>query len=364
MMLFFEAAGPRIGWCLWGAGGTSRPRGAAPVEGALPGPDRPGDLHRALDEAGMPDAAVYLLANGGTEIVQDLLPLTAEALERVGRCCATWPESNGALADVARTWSGRLPQVPHYVASETAFFAGLPDVARLYALPELQAARDGATLPLPAFRRFGAHGFCHAWVWAEAQARLGPGARRLVSVYLGDAPDVAALRDGRALETTAGFTTTEGLISASRPGELDPDIVAILLGSGLAPADLRRLLCCESGLAALIGPGAGLKDALASGAPGAARARRVLLHQLLKAIGGCLAVLGGADGLAFAVPEADASVDAFVDALCASLAFVGVRRAGEHEPGALADGAIPALVLPYVRWDVLARRVAARMGKE
>lgn len=222
---------------------------------------------------------------------------------------------------------GRFPQVPQVAVFDTAFHATLPEAAACYALPAALVARHG-------LRRLGFHGINHAAVMRHAARALGieVGAMRLVSCHLGAGASVAAIAHGRSVDTSMGCTPLEGLVMATRAGDLDPGLVlrlarAVVEAHGAAGLDgLEDLLQRRAGLEALAGSGdMRLLEARAAGGERAAKlAIDVYVHRLRRYLGAMCGVLGGADAIAFSggVGEHSALVRARA---CADLGWLGAR---------------------------------------
>ena len=177
---------------------------------------------------------------------------------------------------------------------DTAFHATLPEAARTYALPAEWRERYG-------LRRYGFHGLSHAYASRRA-AELVEGARRIVTCHLGAGASLAAVLDGRSVDTTMGFTPLAGLVMATRSGDVDPGILAWLLERG--EVDAAR---AERGARAALGPAGSRRDRGHARGPGGGRPRRpaarlaldVYVHRLRASIGAMVASLGGIDALVF-----------------------------------------------------------------
>ena len=139
----------------------------------------------------------------------------AAAEPRRSRAAAQRPRAAGAGGAAAAS-----PDLPHVACFDTAFHAGIPDEAALYALPIEWIERHG-------LRRFGFHGISHAWASRRAAELLGRplGELRLVTCHLGAGASLAAVRAGRSVDTTMGFTPNEGLVMATRSGSVDPGLL-------------------------------------------------------------------------------------------------------------------------------------------
>lgn len=181
--------------------------------------------------------------------------------------------------------------IPQLAVFDTAFFADLPAAARTYALPSQLTSAYG-------IRRYGFHGIAHQALWRAWQECAGRGGR-VVTLQLGAGCSAAAIADGRPLDTSMGFTPLEGLVMATRSGDVDPGLLLYLQRvAGLDAVQLERLLDTQSGLLGMAGSG-DMRTLLADGSPGAALAIGVYCQRVRKIIGAYAAVLGGLDGVVF-----------------------------------------------------------------
>jgi acetate kinase len=205
-----------------------------------------------------------------------------------------------ALAGIAALRAA-MPGVPAVACFDTAFHAGLPAAAAAYALPAAWTRRFG-------LRRFGFHGLSHAYAAGRAAQLTGNNAlrHRVVTCHLGAGSSLAAVLDGRCVDTTMGFTPLEGLVMATRSGNVDPGLVVWLLRhGGLSVAEVSDGLEFSAGLAGLAGLPGGSGDmrdvrlAAARGNPGARLALDVHAHRLRAQIAAMAAALGGLDTLVF-----------------------------------------------------------------
>ena len=272
------------------------------------------------------------------------------------------PSALAALDAVGRL----LPDVPAVASFDTAFHAGLPAAAATYALPA--AWRDRW-----AIRRYGFHGLSHAY--ASRRAAEMPGARptdlRIVTCHLGAGASLAAVRDGRSVDTTMGFTPLDGLAMATRSGSVDPGLIVWLAErGGLSIKEIREGLERESGLLGLAGT-ADMRAVLAGAAAGeepAVLALGVYLHRLRASIAAMAASLGGIDVLVFTggVGEHSAPVRAMG---AEGLGFLGIRvdearnEAREADREISPDGANVRVLVVAAREDLqIAREVRQVLG--
>lgn len=186
------------------------------------------------------------------------------------------------------------PDVPQIAVFDTAFYAPLPEVARRYAVPRALAAKHG-------LRRYGFHGLAHEAMWRRWRALRPdvPEGGRVVSLQLGAGCSMTAVRDGRPLDTSMGFSPTEGLMMATRSGDVDPGLITYLQRhEGLTPEATERLLTRESGLLGVAGE-ADMQALLARDDADARLALDMYCQRARKYLGAYLAVLGGADAILF-----------------------------------------------------------------
>ena len=195
----------------------------------------------------------------------------------------------------ARHWA---PELPQWACFDTAFHSSLPAAAYTYAIPS-EFRNKG-------FRRFGFHGINHQHVSETVAAQWrgqgkDPSQLRLISAHLGAGASLAAVRGGRCIDTTMGFTPLEGLVMATRSGNVDPGLLLELMREGYSEDQIATILQKESGLKGLSGLSGDMRtirEAAANGHNGAIRALDVFRHRLLQLLGAMAASLGGVDVLA------------------------------------------------------------------
>ena len=187
-----------------------------------------------------------------------------------------------------------LPQAPQVAVFDTAFFAALPPVARAYALPAPLVQRYR-------LRRYGFHGLAHRYLWQRWEHMRPPGAGgRVITLQLGSGCSAAAIRDGSPLDTSMGLSPLEGLVMATRSGDVDPGLLLYLQRQqGWDAAELEQCLSQRSGLLGVSGESADARVLLASASAAAALALELFCYRVRKYIGAYLAVLGGADAILF-----------------------------------------------------------------
>jgi len=243
-------------------------------------------------------AVGHRIVHGGTGFTVPTL-ITERTLAELDVLSPLAPLHNPPALAVIQACRARLADVPMVAVFDTAFFAGLPDFVRAYALPAKWHR------PPQRIRRYGFHGLAHRYMVERVAALSGadPESSRLITLQLGHGCSVAAVDGGRARETSMGFTPLEGLIMATRPGDLDPGIVLHLLEDRrMTPHELSEGLNHRAGLLGLSGESADMQTLLvlqSQGHAGATLAIEAFCHRARKYVGAYLAVLGGADAVVF-----------------------------------------------------------------
>ena len=265
------------------------------------------------------------------------------------------PAEIAAIDAVAR----RYPRLPQIACFDTHFHWELPEVSRRLPLP-LVLHEQGV-------RRYGFHGLSYEYVVSTVgPAQLG----RAVIAHLGNGASLAAVRDGRPVDTTMTFTPTSGVMMGTRAGDVDPGVVLFLLARGADPAAVERLLTSESGLLGVSGLTSDMRELLAArqSEPRATLAVEMFCWSCRKAVGALAAALGGLDTLVFTggIGENAAPVRAEI---CAGLAHLGVTLdAASNEAGApLVSAAGSRCAVRVVRTDedlIIARHARRLLASE
>jgi acetate kinase len=269
-----------------------------------------------------------------------------------------------AALDIARA---ALPQHPHVVCFDTAFHTTMPAAASTYALPADWRERLGV-------RRYGFHGLSHAYAARRAAVLMGRdvGELRLVTCHLGSGASLCAVREGRSVDTTMGFTPLEGLVMSTRSGSVDPGLVLWLIRSrGMDPAAVEQALERESGLLGLAGTG-DMRELLEriERDTNARLAFAVYCHRLRACVAAMTASLGGIDALVFTGGVGERSPHARAAAID-GLGFLGVdldsaqneRATGERDLDVSSPSAVCRTLVVISREDVeIATQVRAALA--
>ncbi len=248
--------------------------------------------------------------------------ITPEVRSRITALADLAPLHNQLSLETLAAAEAELPGVPQIAVFDTAFHSTLSPEAHTYPVPE-RWTRDWGV------RRYGFHGLSHAYCSRRAAEMLGrpQESLNLVVCHLGHGCSAAAIRGGRCVDTTMGFTPLDGLMMATRSGSIDPSIVLhVQEHHGLTPAQVGTALNRESGLLGVSGISADMRQVLAakSGNEQARLALGIYTHRVRQAIGALAVTMGGVDALVFTagVGEHAAEIRA---AVCAGLECLGLE---------------------------------------
>lgn len=243
--------------------------------------------------AGEPLLAVgHRVVHGGSEYSHPVLvdESVYAALEKLIPLAPLHQPHNLAAIRAVRETQPQLPQVACF---DTAFHRTHPQLADLYALP-WEYSEAGV-------RRYGFHGLSYEYI-ASALPGVAPdiSSGRVIIAHLGSGASLCALRAGKSVDSSMGFSPLDGIPMGTRPGSVDPGVLLYLVGQrGMTPAELEKLLYKESGLLGLSGVSNDMRLLLESSEPRAHLAVDYFVHYVAKEIGALAAVLEGLDGLVF-----------------------------------------------------------------
>lgn len=328
--------------------------GSTSLKLSLVGEDEAGEAVGSLadvDPAGL-DAIAHRVVHGGPDF-RDPVVIDGEVRDTVGRLVELAPLHNAPALRGIEEAEAALPGVPHVAVFDTAFHATIPPEAATYAVPARWREEWG-------IRRYGFHGLSVQWAAERVPVS------RLVVCHLGGGCSVTAVRDGRSVDTTMGFTPLEGVPMATRPGSVDPGALLHLLHTERLAVDaLDRALNHESGLLGLAGTSdvRELEARAEAGDDDALLALAVFTYRVAGAVAAMAAALDGLDALVFTAGIGERAA-AVREQVCARLAFLGVEidAAANREAVPDADVSTPGsavrVAVVHAREDVVAARAA------
>ncbi len=276
-----------------------------PVVGVIQTPDAIDAVGHRVVHGGERFASATLITPSVKETIKDLFPL-APLHNPINYQCIE-------LAEMT------FPGASQVAVFDTAFHQTMPDYAFRYALPSELYRQE-------AIRVYGFHGTSHRYVSQQAMAWLEKPDARLISIHLGNGSSITAIREGKSVDTSMGFSPLSGLVMGTRSGDVDPSVIFHLLSRGYSPEAVNTLLNKQSGMQGLTGFSdmRDVRKALAAGDSAAALACDLYAYRVKKYIGGYAAILNGLDALIFTggVGENDRAMR---EAICQHLDFLGIH---------------------------------------
>lgn len=212
-----------------------------------------------------------------------------------------------------------LPNIPQVAVFDTSFHQTMAPEAYLYALPEDQYKRNK-------IRRYGFHGTSHQYVYEECAKLIGKRGK-IITCHLGNGASLAAIDEGKCIDTSMGFTPLAGTIMGTRSGDIDPYIpLYIMKKDGLTADEVNNMLNKQSGMLALCGysDNRDIESGLLSGNEKCLLATKCYVHSLVKIIGSYIAELGGVDAIVFTAGVGENGV-VMRHMVMEKLAFLGIK---------------------------------------
>jgi acetate kinase len=254
---------------------------------------------------------------------QRVTPVVVEELQRLSPYD---PEHLPAEIAVIKACVRRYPRLLQVACFDTAFHQTMPAVARLLPIPR-RYEKLGV-------QRYGFHGLSYAFLIKELGrvGRQGEASGRVILAHLGNGASMAAVKDGKSVDTTMGFTPTAGLPMSRRSGDLDPGLVSYLARTeGMSVDQFHRMVNSESGLLGVSEVSSDMRDLLKEerNDPRAAEAVALFCYQAKKAIGSFAAALGGVDTLVFSAGIGEHS-PVIRARICEGLEFLGIAIDRAH----------------------------------
>jgi acetate kinase len=263
------------------------------------------------------------------------------------------------LSAIEAVWE-RLPGVAQVVCFDTSFHRGQPAVAQLVPLP--REIRDAGV------QRYGFHGLSYEYI-ASVLPSVAPeiAGGRVVVAHLGSGASLCALKGGKSVDSTLGFTALDGLCMGTRPGALDPGVVLYLFQAlGLSVKEVETILYKKSGLIGISGISNDMRSLLASNEPDARLALDYFVYRAAKEIAAMTSALGGIDGLVFTAGIGENSPE-IRKRICVASAWLGVELdedANARKAPRITSQAskVPAWVIPTNEELMIARHTGALLG--
>lgn len=274
---------------------------------------------KSLDEI---DAVGHRMVHGGEKFAKSVI-ITPEVIDAFKACIDLAPLHNPANLKGVDAVTELMPGLPQVGVFDTAFHQTMPAKAYLYAVPYELYEKYGV-------RRYGFHGTSHRYVSARALEFLGMQAEgtKVVTAHIGNGGSLAAVVDGKCVDTTMGLTPLEGVMMGTRSGDIDGGAVTFIQKKlGLDADGISDLLNKKSGIAGLTGLSSDMRDienAAKAGNEKAIAAQESYFYRIKKYIGADAAAMGGIDVLVFTAGVGENQV-CMREAACQGLEFMGIK---------------------------------------
>ena len=274
---------------------------------------------KSLDEI---DAVGHRMVHGGEKFNKSVV-LNEEVLETFESCIDLAPLHNPANLKGVRAVSELMPKLPQVGVFDTAFHQTMPAKAYMYAIPYRLYKQFGV-------RRYGFHGTSHRYVSQRVCEFLdvNPKGKRIITCHIGNGGSIAAVMDGKCVDTTMGLTPLEGLMMGTRSGDIDGGAITFLEKKLDMDADaMSNLLNKQSGVLGITGESSDMRDVESAALEGNERARLALdmyAYRIKKYIGAYAAAMGGVDIIVFTAGVGENQIGIRKD-VCQGLEFLGVK---------------------------------------
>lgn len=311
-----------------------------------------GHLQEAQIERQSIDCVGHRVVHGGTEL-QEPLFVDQQVENKIEKYIELAPVHNLIALKLIREARRLFPQAEQVAVFDTAFHRTLPPEAYLYAIPYDWNEKFG-------IRRFGFHGINHQYCAGAARAFLSIERKdlRLVSCHLGNGCSLAAIHNGKSVDTTMGFTPLEGLMMGARSGSIDPGIIFYLLEENkFSVQELDRLLNNSSGLLGISGLSKDMQkieEARSNGNERSQLAFKMFARSVSKSIAAMATAMGGIDAIVFTGGTGEHSA-ALREEVCTQLNFLGIELDQQINQRCNSDG-----ILSKNNSRVQVLRIAAR----
>ena len=254
--------------------------------------------HGVLKSMSEISAVGHRVLHGGEKFSGAVL-VDENVIKAIEECCELGPLHNPHNLTGIRACEQIMGKVPQVAVFDTGFHQTMPDYAYLYALPYEYYEKYH-------IRRYGFHGTSHRYISLRAAEMLGkkPEELKIVTCHLGNGSSICAVKNGKCFDTSMGLTPLEGIIMGTRCGSIDPAIVPLLMKKeNLTPDQIDHIMNKKSGILGVSQVTSDNRDIEAGAKEGNKRYQLIesmLVHQLLKYIGGYAAAMGGVDAIVFA----------------------------------------------------------------
>ncbi len=311
---------------------------------------------KSMDEIG---AVGHRVVHGGEAFAESVV-IDDQVIQVIRECFDIAPLHNPPNLMGIEACQELMPNVKHIAVFDTAFHQTMPAKNFMYALPYESYEQFKV-------RRYGFHGTSHFYVSHRAAEMLGKSFEecKIVTLHLGNGGSMAAIADGKVVDTSMGFTPLEGLVMGTRCGDIDPAIIFFLMEKmNLSASDMNNYLNKKSGMLGLSGVSNDLRDVLEAAEAGNERAKLALdvyISRVKGYLGNYVAQLNGCDCLVFTAGVGENSIE-IREAICENLDYLGIKMdadknkvRGKEVDVAANDSKVRIFIIPTNEELVIAR---------
>ncbi len=279
----------------------------------------------------------HRIVNGGPKLACSML-ITDEVMEEYTKAIEYAPLHNPAHIQGIEACTKIMPEIPQVLVFDTSFHTTIPEYASLYAIPYEFYEKYG-------IKRYGAHGTSHKYITKQAAKVLGKDINdvNIISCHLGNGASIAAVKNGKCVDTTMGLTPLEGLVMGTRSGDLDPAVLEFVMKKEkLSIDEMMTVLNKKSGLLGISGITGDIRDLkglIAEGNEKAALAVDMFAYRVRKYIGAYMAVLGHVDAIIFEGGIGEHNPDVISKAV-SGLEELGIKYDNSHNDNEMYEGIV------------------------
>ena len=278
--------------------------------------------HGVIKKMSEINAVGHRVVHGGERFTDSML-ITTDVIKGIEACCEIAPLHNPPNLHGILACMELLPEVPQVAVFDTAFHQTMPKTAFLYGLPYEMYVKYG-------LRRYGFHGTSHRYVAQKAAEMMGEHMSdlRIITCHLGNGASLTAIKYGKSVDTSMGYTPLEGLIMGTRSGEIDPAIIPFLMEKeNMDAMQIDNFLNRRSGILGISGLSSDFRDLEAAANNGDERSQLaidIFAYKVKKYIGGYVAAMGGVDAIVFTAGLGENS-PFMREKICNGLEYLGTR---------------------------------------
>ena len=279
----------------------------------------------------------HRIVNGGPKLGCSML-ITDEVMEEFTKAIEYAPLHNPAHIQGIEACTKIMPEIPQALVFDTSFHTTIPEYASLYAIPYEYYEKYG-------IKRYGAHGTSHKYITKQAAKVLGKDINdvNIISCHLGNGASIAAVKNGKCVDTTMGLTPLEGLVMGTRSGDLDPAVLEFVMKKeNLSIDEMMTVLNKKSGLLGISGVTGDIRDLKGLIAEGNERAKLAVdmfAYRVRKYIGAYMAVLGHVDAIIFEGGIGEHNPDVISKAV-SGLEELGIKYDDSHNDNEMYEGIV------------------------